>query len=155
MVLTTKLFALLLAIMLLPQCAYQSAPQSGSVTGPFDSRGNYIEDWVNSPEKWYRPASPGIGSKKTKTTVAKKKVQSTNQVAVQTRPNPVVVKPKPTAKPKPKPKPKPSFTYHKVRRGDTLSGLARRYGTSVSRIKQSNRISGTVIRLGETLKIPR
>jgi len=44
---------------------------------------------------------------------------------------------------------------HTVKKGDTLSGLASRYGSSVSKIKAANRISGTVIRLGQTLTIPK
>ena len=44
--------------------------------------------------------------------------------------------------------------YHRIRSGDTLSGLAIRYHTSVRRICQLNRISTrTVLRLGKTLRV--
>ena len=47
-----------------------------------------------------------------------------------------------------------SFTY-KVSHGDTLSGLARRFGTTVSQLKRLNKISSNnFIRLGQKLKIP-
>ena len=46
-------------------------------------------------------------------------------------------------------------TRHKVRRGDTLSALARRYGTTVHAIQVTNRMGRrTVLRVGQTLRIP-
>lgn len=74
----------------------------------------------------------------------------------QSRPKP---KPKPVVQAKPKPKPvskpasKPS-RRHKVVKGDTLYNISNRYGTSVSALQKANNISGTNIRLGQTLKIP-
>ncbi|MCC7257372.1 MAG: LysM peptidoglycan-binding domain-containing protein [Gammaproteobacteria bacterium] len=44
---------------------------------------------------------------------------------------------------------------HRVKRGDTLSGIARRYGTSVTKLAQANGIkSGSRIRVGQVLKLP-
>jgi membrane-bound lytic murein transglycosylase D len=44
---------------------------------------------------------------------------------------------------------------HKVRRGDTLSGIARRYGTSVAKLAQANGIRpGNRIYVGQTLRLP-
>jgi membrane-bound lytic murein transglycosylase D len=44
---------------------------------------------------------------------------------------------------------------HLVRRGDTLSGLAKRYGVSVSELRRANGMSeGEALRAGESLKIP-
>ena len=45
-------------------------------------------------------------------------------------------------------------TSHKVRSGDTLSRIARKYGTTVGAIKAANGKTSDVIRLGETLVIP-
>jgi len=46
-------------------------------------------------------------------------------------------------------------TYHTVRRGDTLGGIARKYGTSVSALQASNGMGrSTVIHPGKRLKIP-
>lgn len=43
--------------------------------------------------------------------------------------------------------------WHLVSRGDTLSVLARRFGTDVRTLKRLNGLSGTVIRVGQRLRV--
>jgi membrane-bound lytic murein transglycosylase D len=43
--------------------------------------------------------------------------------------------------------------YHHVRRGDTLGGIADKYGVSIAAIKHANKIRGTLIRPGQDLLI--
>lgn len=43
--------------------------------------------------------------------------------------------------------------HYKVKRGDTLGGIAHRYHVKVSQLKKWNRIRGTMIREGQRLKI--
>lgn len=43
--------------------------------------------------------------------------------------------------------------YHTVKSGETLSSIAKKYHTSVDKIKKLNKISGTMIRAGSRLKI--
>ena len=51
--------------------------------------------------------------------------------------------------------PRPASVTHRVRRGDTLSGIARRYGTSVGAIMQANRLrSAHRIWPGQRLEVP-
>ncbi len=50
--------------------------------------------------------------------------------------------------------PQRAYVYHRVRRGQTLSVIARRYHTSVHAIMRANHMRRTVIRAGKTLKIP-
>lgn len=50
--------------------------------------------------------------------------------------------------------PKPSYIYHKVRPGETLGSIAQRYRVSVRAIQQANGLRGSLIRAGQTLRIP-
>ncbi|MGH1439834.1 MAG: N-acetylmuramoyl-L-alanine amidase [Cellvibrionaceae bacterium] len=43
---------------------------------------------------------------------------------------------------------------HKVSSGETLSGIALRYSSSVTAIKEQNKLNGTAIRIGQKLVIP-
>lgn len=43
---------------------------------------------------------------------------------------------------------------HTVSRGDTLSGIAVRYGTSTRRLREANGMRGDVIRVGQVITIP-
>ena len=47
-----------------------------------------------------------------------------------------------------------AIKYHTVRSGDTLSGIAKKYGTSVKRLCQLNKIKETsVIRIGQKIRV--
>ena len=60
----------------------------------------------------------------------------------------------PNPAPAPEPQPDPVITY-KIRRGDTLSQIARRYGTTVAALAQLNGISNpNRIYAGQVLQIP-
>lgn len=48
----------------------------------------------------------------------------------------------------------PAERVHLVRRGDTLSGIAVRYGVSVSALRSRNRLSGSRIVVGQRLVVP-
>ena len=61
---------------------------------------------------------------------------------------------KATPKPVAKAKPKSQSKRYLVKKGDSLSLIASRTGSSVSAIKRANGISGTLIRAGQTLTIP-
>lgn len=44
--------------------------------------------------------------------------------------------------------------HHKVIAGDTLSGIASRYGVSVAQLLRHNNMKNSTVRIGQTLKIP-
>lgn len=46
-----------------------------------------------------------------------------------------------------------AYQYHIVRRGDSLSGLAQQYRTSVTQLKRLNGLRSELIRIGQKLKI--
>jgi membrane-bound lytic murein transglycosylase D len=51
--------------------------------------------------------------------------------------------------------PEATYRYHYVRRGETVSVIARRYGTSISALARANRLGRNyLIRTGQRLKIP-
>jgi membrane-bound lytic murein transglycosylase D len=50
--------------------------------------------------------------------------------------------------------PQRAYIYHRVRSGQTLSTIARRYRTSIRSIMRANNMRRTLIRVGQRLKIP-
>ena len=53
----------------------------------------------------------------------------------------------------PKPEKTVAVKYHKVRRGETLGSIARRYGISVSQLKRWNGLRSNTAKVGTTLKV--
>jgi LysM repeat protein len=49
---------------------------------------------------------------------------------------------------------RPPVVTYKVRRGDTLSGIARKYNVSVATLRNVNGLRGNQIRIGQRLKVP-
>lgn len=68
----------------------------------------------------------------------------------QTSSNSTVLNPKPATQPKPEVN---NTQYHKVVKGDTLYSLSKKYGVSVTQIKEWNNLSGNTIKLGQRLAI--
>lgn len=48
----------------------------------------------------------------------------------------------------------PALVSHKVRKGDTLSSIADRYGVTMGSIIRKNRMTDRVVRVGQSLRIP-
>lgn len=154
-----------------------------SGTGPFDSRGNYVEDWADTPSKWKKnsapPSKPGEGlmavnDEPPADSIPLPTAANTPQPGnigttpvVVTRPTPtktttssqstVAAKPKPkatTASTKPKAK-KPASVRYTIKKGDTLSAIAARNKTTVTAIQRANGIKGSLIQPGKSLVIPK
>lgn len=119
---------------------------------PFDSNGRYVSDWAAEgerragrsaaaapadTEKW---SSSHGGSSSTKSRPSSPTRSSTG------------TKPKSSTASKSS---GGSGTTYIVKKGDTLSHIAVRYGTTVTKIKNANGLSSTNLRIGQKLRIPR
>lgn len=171
--------ALFAAALMLTSCGNSGGkPTAGLAnTGPFDQNGNYIEEWADNPSKWRksgRAPSPhelktdrlpeiAMNDQPPRNSVPLVSPSASRPVPVQTvavaKPAPVLVKAKlqpVAAKPKIKAKPKPpAQVRYVVKKGDSLSAIASRNGSSVAAIQKANRITGSTIRPGQSLTIPK
>ena len=48
----------------------------------------------------------------------------------------------------------PNVLTHRVAKGDTLFGLARKYNTTVTELKKLNNLNGSTLKLGYRLRVP-
>jgi LysM repeat protein len=130
---------------------------------PFDSSGNYVTSWAAEGEtkagrgaggasdydSWKSSHSGGASRSATpvkkKTTSGSSGSSSKGKSGTSSKGKSSTAKKKPTA----------SRITHTVKSGDTLSSLARRYGSSVARIKSANGLKSDLIRNGRKLIIPR
>jgi LysM repeat protein len=161
------------AVLVLASCASQNPSDLAAVdTGPFDEQGNYRDEWADDPTKWRRPSG---GSKPAKTRSALNDQPPASSVPlVASSSRTAAVTPKSSSstastttrkakassqvasKAKSKPKTKPAATTrYTVKGGDSLYTIAQRNKTTVSALQKANRISGSLIRPGQTLVIPR
>lgn len=58
-----RFLAILPVLPFFTNCGTETAATTAVVTGPFDKRGDYVEDWADSPDKWANP--PASSTKKT------------------------------------------------------------------------------------------
>lgn len=115
---------------------------------PFDSGGNYITAWAaegagrsglnpGTDYSDWRSSHHGESSR-SRSSASRGKSSKSKTVAKSS-----------------KSKSKSSSARHTVKKGDTLSSIARRYGSSVSKIKAANGLKSDIIRDGRTLVVPR
>jgi nucleoid-associated protein YgaU len=101
---------------------------------PFDANGNYVTAWAAEGE----PAATASDIERWRTShggsVSKRQPSPVRKVA---------------------PASGGSRGTHTIRSGDTLGSIARKYGTTVAKLKAANGLKSDLIRAGKTLKIPR
>lgn len=151
---------------LLASCANTQDPIADEdyAVGPFDAYGNYREDWADDPSKWRRPAKKSRSLADEAPLYAETDAPPAEATPFQASPSSYrpkttgsTVKKTPPRKPSRTvaPKPKSRVTTHVVKKGDTLDAIARRNGSSVAAIRKANKISGSLIRPGQKLVVPK
>lgn len=65
------------------------------------------------------------------------------------------IQPEPEPEPAPAPAPAPAQTTHKVRKGESLYSISRKYGVTIADIQAANSLNDSNIKIGQRLKIPR
>jgi len=131
-------------------------------TGPFNSRGDYIEAWADNPAKWRggdrkptppRTTTPPRQQQQATASTPRPTQQARPTQTAQNRPT-QTAQTRPATTPQPRPQPRPQARTYTVKRGDTLSGIASRHRTTVAGLRRANGISGDLIRPGQVLRIP-
>lgn len=148
--------------------------------GPFDNNGNYVESWADKPPKRQyvtreQYAQLNKKSRKNKRTPRVEPIPTVQPIQRYVSHTPAVAAapakpktssrpkkaatPKTSSRPKPKsvavkPKAKPPIV-HRVKKGDTLYGLSRKYKTTIGSIQRANKLNTSHIAIGQRLIIPR
>lgn len=131
-----------------PDSPKPASSSSGSSSSAKSKPAAYTSGSASASSKT-KPKPSTAGKTSASKTTAKPAVASTKSGSSKTKGKPEPVKAKPKAAPK------PAYASYKVKNGDTLYGLANRYGTSVGAIKQANGMSSNTLVNGRTLRIPK
>ncbi len=131
----------------LPEIAKNDQPPKYAVPLPLANPGRSVPIISRTPATQKTTATATASTP----SVTKKSQTVTTKAKPKPKSKPVLVK----VKIKPKPKPKTKAVRYLVKKGDTLSAIASRTGSSVSAIKSANGISGAIIRPGQSLSIPK
>ena len=101
---------------------------------------------LSSPDAAVAPLAPSASA--TPVATATPTVRPTETPSTSIAPNASVPPSAPAATPA------AARTTYKVKKGDTLIGIASRFGTSVAAIRRLNNMSGSNLKVGQVLKIP-
>lgn len=121
-----------------------------SYTYPFDSQGNYVSEWAAEGER-------RAGRSRIATSADVQRWSSSHGTGSRSRSASSASR-KPNVKVTSTSRKKPSTSgarVHTVKKGDSLYAIARRYGSTVAKIKAANGLRSDMIRPGMTLRIPR
>lgn len=117
---------------------------------PFDSYGNYVSDWAAEGER-------RAGRSRGATAADQKKWSSSHRGTSSGASRPVKSKSSSskTSGSRTKAKSSKGGTKYLVKKGDTVGRIAQRYGVSIARLKAANGLKSDLIRIGQTLTIPK
>ncbi|WP_081892492.1 LysM peptidoglycan-binding domain-containing protein [Verrucomicrobium sp. BvORR106] len=128
---------------------------------PFDSGGRYVSDWAAEGERRSGRSAAATSDDQEKWTGSHEGAATGRRIVIKT----TTPKSKSSSSKTASSKSKSSKTKsgsssggggsYVVKKGDTLSSIARRNGTSVAKIKSANGMSSDFLSVGKSLKIPR
>lgn len=145
-----RLLAVSVAAFSLSSCADKSVEDGYDTSNPYGVPQGADQGAANAP---YQPVNPPAGQ--TYDTPAAYEENTPSSPAPDTAiVDPGTSKPLKPATQLPPAKLPASGTEHVVVKGDTLGGIARKYGTTVAAIKQANAMTSDTVVLGKKLKIP-
>jgi hypothetical protein len=124
-----------------------------SYTYPFDSNGMYVSSWAAEGERRAGRSAANSSDVQRWSGSHRSSRSTSGSSSSSSKPKPKVTTSS-TAKRKPTSSGGGS-RVHVVKKGDTLYALARRYGSTVAKIKAANGLRSDLLRLGVTLKIPK
>ncbi|MFN5252306.1 MAG: DPBB and LysM peptidoglycan-binding domain-containing protein [Bacteroidia bacterium] len=133
-------FCLMLAFLLLSSKLFSQTGTMRVVDGK-----NYTVHIVKSGETLYKI------SKKYNVTV--KQIQESNTMGEIIKPGDELLIPSASQELK-EVEPSPVYKEHKVASGQTLSAIARDYGTTVDELKRINKLTSTGLKIGQVIKVP-
>lgn len=144
---STRYLALAALALALPSCnvfkkggADENYDTAGGDAGNYDTSNPYgVPDGGGGESVPYQPVNPPAAENPTYGQAAYESNTTT---------------PAPTTPDAPAPRAAAASTSHTVASGDTLSGIARKYGSSAAAIKQANGMTSDTVVLGKTLVIP-
>lgn len=112
---------------------------------PFDSSGRYVSEWAAEGERRSGRSASATSDDQSKWTGSHGGAATGKRITIKTKP-----KPKSGSK-----SGASGGSIYVVQKGDTLSAIARRKGTTVAKIKAANGLSSDFLSIGKKLKIPR
>jgi len=147
-----RLLAVSVAAFALSSCANKSADDGYDTSNPYGApQAGANQGSANAP---YQPVTPP-GNQTYDTPAAYEENTGTATPTPDTAlVDPGVSKPTKPSVQLPPAKMPAGGTVHVVVKGDTLGGIARKYGTTVAAVKQANGMTSDTVVLGKKLQIP-
>lgn len=124
---------------------------------PFDSGGRYVSDWAAEGERRSGRSAAATSADQEKWSGSHEGAATGRRIVIKTTPKSKSSSSK-TASSKSKAGKSKSGSgggSYVVKKGDTLSAIARRNGTTVAKLKAANGMSSDFLSIGKSLKVPR
>lgn len=125
---------------------------------PFDSSGNYVSDWAAEGERRAGRSATATSSDEeqwAKSHANRKPLSSVKKIGPAKSKSSSSKSKKTSTESKPAKSKSSGSRKHVVKSSDTLSSIAKKYGTTVSKIKNANGLKSDKARSGSVLTIPK